>query len=45
MFCSSSDSPDPGTFIGGLILIVSVIVFSTKGNPKNEITKKGAKMK
>ena len=25
--------PDMGTFIGGIVIIISVIIFSTKGNP------------
>lgn len=28
--------PDTGTFIGGIIIIASVIIFSTKGNPNNQ---------
>ena len=27
--------PDMGTFIGGIVIIISVIIFSTKGNPDN----------
>ena len=25
--------PDMGTFVGGIVIIISVIIFSTKGNP------------
>lgn len=32
-FLMLREIPDTGTFIGGAIIIISVIVFSTKGNP------------
>lgn len=33
-FLMLREMPDMGTFIGGVIIIVSVVVFSTKGNPE-----------
>lgn len=36
-FLMLREVPDMGTFIGGAIIIISVIVFSTKGNPENKL--------
>ncbi len=33
-FLMLREMPDMGTFVGGVIIIVSVVVFSTKGNPE-----------
>lgn len=34
-FLMLQEIPDPGTFIGGTIIIVSVIIFTMKGNPEH----------